>query len=69
MKLAYIGPPVVNGIVPLPEGYPAATHYEPDETRGEEKLASGFYREWVEGDPSALDPADNDRSDAAPAND
>lgn len=45
--LTYIGPdPAVVGVVPLPEGWPAANH---DESRPEvlaEKLASGRYRAW-----------------------
>lgn len=67
MRLTYIGPPVVDGLVPLPEGWPAATHHELDEDRAEEKLASGFYREWEVGDPREIDPADNDREDAPPS--
>lgn len=41
-RLVYAGPEV-NGFVPLPEGWPAADHDEPDEALRAEKLASGMY--------------------------
>lgn len=42
--LRYIGPdPAVIGVVPLPEGWPAADHDDPDMARRGEKLASGMY--------------------------
>lgn len=43
-QLRYIGPdPATVGVVPLPEGWPAADHDEPDEELRKEKLASGKY--------------------------
>lgn len=43
-RLRYTGPdPASSGVVPLPEGWPAAEHDEPDDTRRAEKLASGMY--------------------------
>lgn len=46
MDLIYIGPsPAEVGIVPCPEGWPAANHNEPDEALAAEKVASGLYRE------------------------
>ena len=45
MKLIYIGPSVEEaGLVPLPEGWPAADHDEADESLAAEKVASGKYR-------------------------
>lgn len=45
MKLKYVGPdPAVVGVVPLPEGWPALDHEEPNEQRAAEKLASGSYK-------------------------
>lgn len=42
--LKYIGPePAAVGIVPLPEGWPAADHDEPNTDRYAAKLASGNY--------------------------
>lgn len=42
--LRYVGPaPAEVGIVPLPEGWPAADHSEPDLALLAEKLASGMY--------------------------
>lgn len=44
--LQYVGPaPAGVGLVPLPEGWPAADHFENDERLLKEKLASGMYRE------------------------
>lgn len=44
MRLAYIGArPSEAGIVPLPEGWPAADHDEPDPARAKAKVASGKY--------------------------
>ena len=46
MELVYIGPnPAEVGIVPCPEGWPAADHSEPDEALAAEKVASGLYRD------------------------
>ena len=45
MELIYIGPSVEEaGLVPLPEGWPAASHNEGNETLAAEKVASGSYR-------------------------
>lgn len=45
MELIYVGPsPAEAGLVPLPEGWPAAEHDEPDRDRGRAKLESGFYK-------------------------
>lgn len=44
-RLTYVGPdPAVVGVVPLPEGWPAADHEELNEALAAEKLASGFYK-------------------------
>lgn len=44
-KLQYVGPdPVAVGVVPLPEGWPAADHEEPDAGVAAMKLTSGMYR-------------------------
>lgn len=46
MKLVYVGPnPAQVGIVPCPEGWPAANHEEPDSALAAEKVASGLYQE------------------------
>lgn len=43
-RLFYVGPsPDEAGGVPLPEGWPAEDHEEPDNVARSEKLASGFY--------------------------
>lgn len=43
-KLRYIGAdPAEVGVVPLPEGWPAADHEEADETLGAAKVESGSY--------------------------
>jgi hypothetical protein len=45
VRLRYIGPrDVVDGVLPLPEGWPAADHDEPDEALAEAKLARGLTR-------------------------
>lgn len=46
MKLIYIGisPAENGGTVPLPEGWPAASHDEDNEALAAEKVASGNYR-------------------------
>lgn len=45
MKLTYCGPEIAPmGGVPLPEGWPAADHDEPDEALAKEKVASGNYK-------------------------
>lgn len=41
-RLKYVGPEA-RGFVPLPEGWPAADHDEPDEAVRAEKLASQMY--------------------------
>lgn len=44
-KLEYCGPKVEpGGGIPLPEGWPMATHLEDDEALAAEKVASGKYR-------------------------
>jgi hypothetical protein len=46
MELTYVGPdPAVVGIVPCPEGWPAANHDEANGELAAEKLASGLYLE------------------------
>lgn len=44
MKLKYTGPhPATVGGVPLPEGWPALDHDEPDAEIARAKVASGMY--------------------------
>jgi hypothetical protein len=44
MRLTYTGPrPSEGSALPLPEGWPAFDHDEPDEARAREKVASGSY--------------------------
>ncbi len=44
-RLTYVGPdPAVVGVVPLPEGWPAADHEEANELVAAEKVASGYYK-------------------------
>ncbi len=44
VQLRYIGEdPEAVGVVPLPEGWPATDHEEPEPARRAEKLASGKY--------------------------
>lgn len=44
-RLTYVGPdPAVVGLVPLPEGWPAADHEENDQALAAEKIASGYYK-------------------------
>jgi hypothetical protein len=45
MRLTYTGPSGPDITLPLPEGWPAADHDEPDEATAAAKLASGLYRE------------------------
>ena len=46
MELEYVGPdPSVVGVVPCPEGWPAADHRETSTALAREKVASGLYRE------------------------
>lgn len=54
-ELRYVGPaPADVGVVPLPEGWPAANHSEPDLALLAEKLASGMYESSVsEAAPTA----------------
>lgn len=43
-RLRYIGPaPADAGVVPLPEGWPAADHDEPEPAIRAAKVASGMY--------------------------
>ena len=58
--LRYIGPlPEDVGVVPLPQGWPAADHIDNDEERVIEKLESGNY-EVVDGAPDeAVEPSDD----------
>ncbi len=44
-KLRYIGPGPGAGALPLPEGWLAGDHDEPDEARATAKVASGLYEE------------------------
>lgn len=45
MKLVYIGPaPADVGCVPVPEGWSASDHEEPDPALAAVKVASGLYR-------------------------
>ena len=44
VALRYTGPAIPPGTaVPLPEGWPAASHSEPDAALAAEKIASGNY--------------------------
>ncbi|GIW18739.1 MAG: hypothetical protein KatS3mg064_1896 [Tepidiforma sp.] len=44
MLLRYLGPdPAIDAALPLPEGWPAADHDEPDPGLAARKLASGLY--------------------------
>lgn len=44
-QLIYTGKTLAEvGVVPLPEGWPAFNHDEPDEAAAAEKVASGSYR-------------------------
>lgn len=46
MRLHYLGPdPTIDAALPLPEGWPAADHDEPDTAAAAAKLASGLYAE------------------------
>lgn len=46
MRLHYLGPkPAIDAALPLPEGWPAADHDEPDPAIAAAKLASGLYAE------------------------
>ncbi|MGI8423584.1 MAG: hypothetical protein ACR2NO_05655 [Chloroflexota bacterium] len=48
-ELIYIGPdPADVGVVPLPEGWSAANHEEPDIDLAAEKVASRMYRAKAE---------------------
>lgn len=52
--LRYIGEsPTVAGVVPLPEGWPALNHDEPNDELRAEKLASGKYEILKEPAPAA----------------
>ena len=42
-SLRYVGPAPVGGVVPLPEGWPALDHEEPDASLRAKKLSSGMY--------------------------
>lgn len=54
MRLKYVGisPADNGGIVPLPEGWPAADHDEDDEALAAEKLASGKYQQDKSAPPA-----------------
>lgn len=55
--LKYIGPdPAEIGVVPLPEGWPAALHEEPDKGLAKEKLASGMYEAVKPAKEETADP-------------
>lgn len=56
-KLRYIGPaPGGAGALPLPEGWLAADHEEPDEAVAAAKVASGMYEEQGRrGKPAAVE--------------
>lgn len=41
--LRYVGPSHEAGVLPLPEGWPAADHEEQDDRVRAEKLGSGHY--------------------------
>jgi len=56
MKLIYIGPTVIEGAIPLPEGWPAADHDETDHEVATAKVASGMYR-YARSPKSAGGPA------------
>lgn len=44
MRLRYIGPEVpIGAALPLPQGWDAADHDEPDEATADAKVASGLY--------------------------
>lgn len=46
MRLTYHGPEqTADGALPLPEGWPAADHDEPNQEVAAAKVASGLYRE------------------------
>lgn len=42
-KLRWIGPRTPGAVLPLPEGWPARDHDEPDQAVAAEKLASGLF--------------------------
>lgn len=44
MKLTYMGPAPGSGALPLPEGWPALDHEEPDAEVAKAKVSSGSYR-------------------------
>lgn len=44
MQLKYIGPQAKGGVLPLPEGWLAGDHDEPDEALAAEKVKSGNYQ-------------------------
>ena len=65
MRLIYAGPSGPDITLPLPEGWVAADHEEPDEEVAAVKLASGLYRE---GEPrskraKSVTQEDSDASD------
>lgn len=70
MELRYVGPRRKAGsAIPLPEGWPAADHVEPDAARAEAKVRSGRYRYQSPPAPVHEAPKGNDKpgSDPAPA--
>lgn len=42
-ELVWVGQVAPGSAVPLPEGWPAESHSEPDAAKAAEKLASGLY--------------------------
>lgn len=48
MQLVYIGPDPGTGAIPLPEGWPAEDHDEPNGETAAAKVASGMYANLVE---------------------
>lgn len=55
-SLTYIGAnPAIVGVVPLPEGWPAANHAVHDADEFMEKIESGLYRVWQPADGDAPD--------------
>lgn len=55
MRLIYTGPrpELVTGALPLPEGWPAYDHDEPDAERAKLKLASRLYEREKPPRPAA----------------
>jgi hypothetical protein len=60
MMLRYVGPPAGRGVPPLPEGWPAQDHEEPDPDVAGRKLASGLYQ------PAGSTPPENETAEVLP---